>query len=341
MAVSVISCSQSGFSVKGHYSDCNGKAVLVYNDPETGSVKDTVVMSRGSFAFVGDIPDPVNAIVYVLPEGESQISLRMVLENAKINLDLDPADVQGRANGARSISKPRITGSPNNDFITGEEAVLEKLGDKRDSDEARSAAMVEYALAHPDVESAAQLFRVNADYLTTAEYEAAYNTFTPKVQQSSFAKRLREELAGRLATEPGATAPDFTLKNLEGQDITLSSFRGQYVLIDFWASWCVPCRASMPAMKELYAKYHDKGLEIIGLTNDSKADEWKKAVEEDQTPWIHVIDVFPSKGEPAVVSSLYSVHTVPTYLLLDKEGKVIGKMEHEALAAKLAELLGE
>ena len=196
-------------------------------------------------------------------------------------------------------------------------------------------------LAHHDVEYAAQTLRTSGDYLSTAEYEAAFNSLSPKVQQSSFAKRLREELAGRLATEPGETAPDFTLKNLEGQDVTLSSFRGQYVLIDFWASWCVPCRASMPAMKDLYAKYHDKGLEIIGLTNDSKAEEWKKAVEEDQTPWVHVIDVFPSKGEPAVVSTLYSVHTVPTYMLLDKEGRVIGRLEHEELEAKLAELLGE
>ena len=338
LAVCTISCAKTGYSIKGSYGDASGKAVLVYNDPTGISVKDTVDMSAGSFAFNGEISEPVNAIVYVIPEGETPISLRMIVENAKINLALAPDDVKDSGRGRRSINYPCVTGSPNNDFVTGLNAVRAQAGEDA---AALDAAMVEYALAHPDVEYAAQTLRTSGDYLSTAEYEAAFNSLSPKVQQSSFAKRLREELAGRLATEPGETAPDFTLKNLEGQDVTLSSFRGQYVLIDFWASWCVPCRASMPAMKELYAKYHDKGLEIIGLTNDSKAEEWKKAVEEDQTPWVHVIDVFPSKGEPAVVSTLYSVHTVPTYMLLDKEGRVIGRLEHEELEAKLSELLGE
>ena len=121
--------------------------------------------------------------------------------------------------------------------------------------------------------------------------------------------------------------------------MTLFELRGQYVIVDFWASWCQPCRAGVPAMKELYAKYHDKGLEILGVSNDTNHEAWKKAIGEDQTPWIHVVDEFPEKNKPARVISQYGVHGIPAYFLLDKEGKIIGKMNHNELEAKLAELL--
>lgn len=121
--------------------------------------------------------------------------------------------------------------------------------------------------------------------------------------------------------------------------MTLSSLFGQYLLIDFWASWCGPCRAGVPGLKELYAKYHDKGFEIIGIADDSNPESWKKALAEDKSPWIHVLDEFPDKNKPARVSSLYGVHYIPSYFLLDREGCFIGKFDHDGLEAKLHELL--
>jgi peroxiredoxin len=191
----------------------------------------------------------------------------------------------------------------------------------------------------PDAEAAAYMFDVYNNNTPLAEYEAGFNNFSDKVKDSFLAQGAREELACRKATMPGAVAPDFTLNDPEGNPVTLSSLRGQYVIVDFWASWCKPCRAGVPDMKKLYAKYHPKGLEIIGVSDDSDHDAWKKAIEQDQTPWIHVVDEFPVENKPARVGSLWGVHYIPSYFLLDKEGKIIGKMEHEELAAKLAELL--
>lgn len=338
LAVCAVSCSKTGFSIKGKYGNSNGKAALAYTDPDSGSVRDTVAMSGGTFVFTGEISKPANALVNIIPDGETPISLRLIVENGKIKFDVAPEDITEANRGRRTVVYPRVYGSPNNDFVTGQQAIRDKFGDDT---EALDSAMVEYALAHPDVEMAAHVFRISADYLSTTELEAAFNSFTPKVQQSQMAERLREKLAARKATEPGATAPDFTLKGLDGQNVTLSSFRGQYVLLDFWASWCVPCREGMPAMKELYAKYHDKGFEIIGISDDSKEKNWRQAVEEDGTPWVHTVDEFREKGESAVVISMYGVHYIPTYILLDKEGRIIGRMEHDELAAKLAELIGE
>lgn len=379
-AICSVSCSQSGYSIKGDFGKIDGLASLAYNDPATGSVRDTVPMTSGSFTFIGEASEPVTAVLSVIPEGETPITIRMVVENGRIKIDLHPEEVIESSRNRRSISNPKVTGTPNNDFVSGQKAVKAQVGAdqrfkavyaadialhsmrntttleyeaqlKKYKDDfaeiipayeaAIDSAMVAYALAHPDVETAAQLFVVNGNYLSDEEFEAAFNSFTPEVQQSSFAERLRTRLTARQLSEPGAIAPDFTLKNPDGQDVTLSSFRGQYVLLDFWASWCIPCRKSMPAMKELYAKYHDKGFEIIGISNDSKADSWKQALEEDKTPWVHVIDEFPEKGRGAVVISKYKAGSLPTYFLLDKEGRIISKLEHEEIEPKLAELLGE
>ena len=130
---------------------------------------------------------------------------------------------------------------------------------------------------------------------------------------------------------------DFTLKNLAGEDFTLSSLKGKYVILDFWASWCGPCRASIPGVKELYAKYKDKGLEVVGVSCDRKPEDWKKASEEEQFPWINLIDTQDANR----VATKYAVHYIPTMYLIDKEGKMIGKMKHHELDAKLKELLGE
>src|SRR5690606_30851036 len=128
----------------------------------------------------------------------------------------------------------------------------------------------------------------------------------------------------------------------DSTSFTLSSTRGQYVLIDFWASWCAPCRASIPHWKELYAQYHDKGFEIVAVTNDSRWSDWFKALDEEKMPWIQVADEFPVKGMPARIGTLYLTPHLPSYVLLDKEGKVIYHLgSKEEITAKIKELLGE
>ena len=112
------------------------------------------------------------------------------------------------------------------------------------------------------------------------------------------------------------------------------------VLLDFWASWCGPCRGSIPGIKKVYEQYKEKGVEIVGISCDRTAEPWRKAVEEDQSPWIHVID-FANEKNGGRVAAKYAIHYIPTLYLLDKEGKMIGKINHHELGDKLKELLGE
>jgi thiol-disulfide isomerase/thioredoxin len=139
-----------------------------------------------------------------------------------------------------------------------------------------------------------------------------------------------------LAQPPiGSKVPEIELPGTTGTKVKLSSLKGKVVIIDFWASWCGPCRRSMPALKAVYKKYKDKGLEIYGISLDDNNAAWDKAVKEDRTPWLHVID------REGGIARKWGIQYIPTSFLLDKEGKLIAvNTEKEELEKLLKQLLG-
>lgn len=173
------------------------------------------------------------------------------------------------------------------------------------------------------------------------DMESLLAKFTGPATTTVYYKELSDALAKRKALQPGNTAPDFTLKKPDSSSLTLSSLRGNYVLLDFWASWCVPCRKAIPHWKEVYANYHDKGFEILSITNDIRWNDWFKAMKEENMPWPQVADDFPVKNMPARVAELYMIPYLPTYVLLDKEGKIIlHNASEEEISKKLTEIFG-
>lgn len=183
-------------------------------------------------------------------------------------------------------------------------------------------------------------YAINDSYGPIEKLEKIMNNFTDDVKRSLLYKNNFEELSVLLMIQPGKSAPDFTLADTSGTDFSLSSLKGKVVLIDYWASWCIPCVASIPSMKEVYDKYKDKGFEILGVSNDSKIDAWKKCIQQNSIPWKNVVDRFPLQYRPAEIATLYSIHYLPTTLLIDKEGIIIAKNLHEEeLEVKIKELL--
>jgi thiol-disulfide isomerase/thioredoxin len=155
--------------------------------------------------------------------------------------------------------------------------------------------------------------------------EQMYSKIPPKAQAHAFGKRARKLLDLFSADDLGKIAPDFKLKTQDGKEVALSSFRGKnYVLVDFWATWCGPCRAEFPALMEAQKKYADKGLVILGVSIDADSSKWYKFVTDpSKTNWTHVWDGPP--GPDQVSSALYSVPSIPRNFLLDKNGKVIAR----------------
>jgi peroxiredoxin len=171
-----------------------------------------------------------------------------------------------------------------------------------------------------------------------AEMEAVAQRFekenpSPRIVQAylGYIKRIK-------GVAVGDEAPDFTLNSPEGQDIALSSLRGKYVLIDFWASWCGPCRMENPNVVKLYNKYKDKGFAIYGVSLDKDKAAWLGAIKKDGLTWTHGSDL---KFWNSAVAQTYGVNAIPATYLLDKDGKVIAKnLRGASLEAKISELLG-
>lgn len=137
----------------------------------------------------------------------------------------------------------------------------------------------------------------------------------------------------------GGIAPDFEQNTPEGKPMKLSSLRGKIVLVDFWASWCGPCRRENPHVVKLYNKYKSKGFEVLGVSLDRTKDKWEKAIAKDKLTWSHVSDL---KGWKNQVAKQYSVTSVPHTILLDQEGRILARNLRGAdLDAKLKELFGE
>lgn len=208
--------------------------------------------------------------------------------------------------------------------------------------------ITEYALDNPESVVAAMWmqFQKNEVDQSFKVYEQIVNGFEKTlVSRSTYFKPLKDELESLRNVTIGSVAPDFTLKTNLGEDFTLSSLRNKkVVLVDFWASWCLPCRESFPHLKSVYNKYKDSGFEIVAITNDTNHTAWKKAISEDQTNWIHVADIFPPRGSEvmtAKVITAYSAPYLPSTYLLDQNGIIVAKnLKTEKLSEKLKAIFG-
>lgn len=165
--------------------------------------------------------------------------------------------------------------------------------------------------------------------------ESFINTF--KGIDPAAAGDLQNELKRQRAFMVGGEAPDFVQADTAGNDVKLSSFRGKVLLVDFWASWCGPCRKENPNVVRMYEKYKSKGFEILGVSLDSNKDRWLDAIKADKLVWQHVSDL---KGWSNAVAQAYSVSSIPHTILLDQNGKILARgLRGAALEQKLGELL--
>ena len=153
--------------------------------------------------------------------------------------------------------------------------------------------------------------------------------------------RIREEInireKAKKLTAIGATAPEIELENPDGEKVPLSSLRGKYVLVDFWAAWCKPCRQENPNLVKAYQKFHKKGFEIYQVSLDKYKQAWLKAIKDDNLDWVHVSDL---KHWQSAAAKLYNVRSIPANFLLDPKGKIIAKnLRGKALELKLGQYL--
>jgi peroxiredoxin len=166
------------------------------------------------------------------------------------------------------------------------------------------------------------LSQLSGEDLKQNEIEDLFSKLSNDVKNTNWGKSLATSLNKTKATAVGSVAPDFTQNDPNGKPVKLSSLRGKYVLIDFWASWCGPCRKENPNVVRAYQKYKNKNFEILGVSLDNDKAAWLGAIEKDLLTWPQVSDL---RGWKNAVAQLYSVESIPQNFLLDPKGVIIQK----------------
>ena len=213
--------------------------------------------------------------------------------------------------------------------------------------------MTDYMKKYPSTALTANFLRMDTGRMTLEQLKEAYNKLDETAKQTSAGKEIASEIATLDRVAPGNPAPEIAKNDLvTGKPFALSSLKGKVVLLDFWASWCVPCRKSNPHVKALYEKYRKKGFDVVYVAdNDSRPSDALKAIEEDGIKkYHHVLRGLKEKRGPngermgfdksEDVSEQYAIHFLPTKYLIDREGNIIGKVNDNELDAKLKEIFG-
>jgi peroxiredoxin len=201
------------------------------------------------------------------------------------------------------------------------------------------AVTKKWIAAHPGSSYSAYLLSRQLSQLPLEERETILKGLSASAKKNAPAKRLAESIKINNLTGIGKMALDFTQNDTLGKPVSLKDFRGRYVLVDFWASWCKPCRAENPNVVAAYKQFHDRNFTVLGVSLDQPngKEKWLKAIHDDQLTWTQVSDL---KFWSNAVAKQYDINSIPSNLLIGPDGRIIAKNLHEGeLAKKLSELL--
>lgn len=366
IGLALVSCNQKpeGYVISGEFTGevADGTSVFLKVIEANNQAKaiDTATVNGGKFEFTGvaDLPE-MHYIFLDQTRGYSAI----VLENGEIDFkaqkdSLGFANIGGTVQNdifssymaksqdilqrAASIQTDMQNASASKDSATMM-ALREEQGELQDE---YKNFELDYIKNNPNGLISALLVdkALASRQMTVDEVRKLYDGLTAEIKETKAAKNVLKRIGeaekraeAAKSTEVGAIAPEFSAPGPDGANIALADIRGKLTLIDFWAAWCKPCRAENPNVVRVYEKYHDKGLNIIGVSLDRKAEDWKKAIVDDKLTWNQVshLSYF---NDP--VAQLYHVNAIPAAFLLDENGVIVAKnLRGSALEAKVAELL--
>ncbi|HTX88369.1 MAG TPA: TlpA disulfide reductase family protein [Bacteroidales bacterium] len=351
----IASCGRKAgeFVIKGTVKGVDtGWIKLSTSGVEKWVTLDSTRLDKGSFTLKGTMASPEMCFIEI---PSRQLELSIFVQDAKIDVTLY----------ADSIDQSVIKGSPAQDTYAEFKSRIEPLNKKMDSlnkayrqymnngdtmnmkkadsiaevlDGQKKYLVLDFAKSHSHSVVSPYLVMRYAYWYDLGELETFTAALDTNLNGSKYTQNVRNRVDVLRHTEVGQIAPDFTQGDTTGKPITLSSFRGKVILVDFWASWCGPCRAENPNVVKAYHAYKDKGFDVLGVSLDTDHGKWTKAINKDGLVWNQVSDL---KGWFNLVAKQYGIMSIPSNFLLDKDQKIIARdLRGDALDKKLAEVLG-
>lgn len=371
----IISCNKAGeneYIISGTVKGiADGKTVVLEKQDEMGQFipMDTVKVKDGKFVMKGSSKEPEIMLIQV---EAIQGKVPFVLENGDIKIVVDKDSLQ-KSKFSGTFNNDVF--SKFNDDLTKFQKELQKklmafqnanMAKMKAAQEAKDTIVinklmkeyqgmqkegmdfyVKFAEGNPKALLSALIVdsMLNDPAVDLVRVKKIYASFSPELKKYKSGKSIQTKLdkIGKpvtvaAAANLGSVAPDFAAPNPEGKSISLKQSLGKVTIVDFWASWCKPCRVENPNVVALYAKYHAKGLNILSVSLDKEASAWKAAIAKDKLTWNHVSNL---KEFEDPIALQYGINAIPTIYVLDAKGVIIAKdIRGEELNAKIASLLG-
>jgi len=356
----VLTSCQPKFTINGSVSNLKSDMVYLKEFKDNAAVTiDSAKVIDNKFVFSGVTDITKRCFIFANKTAKRPIT-EIYVENTDISIKLDiekPKDViitggkaQAIVNKFRAIqdslsSSVKVLNERYEALVPQKEVLAEKFKEEvqkiqeeyktlMDSTKKDEKILIE---ANFGSVVAADKFRGISRDMKLKEKKEFVNKFTGEAAKSPSVIKAKERITILENVQIGKTAPDFTLPTPDGKELALSSFKGKMLIVDFWASWCGPCRRENPNMVKIYNEFHEKGLEILSVSLDEKKEDWIKAIEKDGLVWNHVSDL---KGWSSKAAKIYGVQSIPHIVIIDQNGVIIHKdLRGEELTNKLRELL--